>query len=45
MEGNEKYEVIKCPHCQKDVTYINVTEYVCPYCGKSLNEQLEKKTG
>lgn len=45
MEENEKYETIKCPHCQKDVTHIEGTDYICPYCGKSLKEQVEKKSG
>lgn len=44
MEENEKYEMIKCPHCQKDVTHIDGTDYKCPYCGKSLNDEPEKES-
>ena len=44
MEENEKYEMIKCPHCQKDVTHIEGTDYKCPYCGKSLNDEPEKES-
>lgn len=44
MEENEKYEMIKCPHCQKDVTHIEGTDYTCPYCGKSLNDEPEKES-
>ena len=44
MKENEKYEVIKCPHCQKDVTHIEGTDYICSYCGKSLNDQPEKES-
>ena len=44
MEENEKYEIIKCPHCQKDVTHIEGTDYTCPYCGKSLDDELEKES-
>ena len=44
MEENEKYEMIKCPHCQKDVTHIDETDYKCPYCGKSLNDEPEKES-
>ena len=42
MEENNKYEMIQCPHCQKDVTHIEGTDYICPYCGKSLDDQQEK---
>lgn len=44
MEENEKYEMIKCPHCQKDVTHIEGTDYTCPYCGKSLDDEPEKES-
>ena len=44
MDENEKYEMIKCPYCQKDVTHIEGTDYICPYCGKSLKDQLEKES-
>ena len=44
MEENEKNKMIKCPHCQKDVTHIEGADYICPYCGKSLNDQPEKKS-
>lgn len=44
MEENEKYEMIKCPHCQKDVTHIEGTDYICPYCGKSLSDEPEKES-
>ena len=44
MEENEKYEMIKCPHCQKDVTHIEGTDYTCPYCGKSLSDEPEKES-
>ena len=44
MEENEKYEMIKCPHCQKDVTHIEGTGYTCPYCGKSLSDEPEKES-
>lgn len=44
MEENEKYEVIKCPHCQKDVTHIAGMDYTCPYCGKLLNDEPEKES-
>ena len=44
MEENEKYEMIKCPHCQKDVTHIDGTDYKCPYCGKSLSDEPEKES-
>lgn len=44
MEENEKYKIIKCPHCQKDVTHIDGTDYKCPYCGKSLNDEPEKES-
>ena len=36
--------MIKCPYCQKDVTHIEGTDYICPYCGKSLKDQLEKES-
>ena len=45
MEENEKYEMIKCPHCQKEVKYIEGADSTCPYCGKTLNEQPEKESG
>jgi len=44
MEENEKYKMIKCPHCQKDVTHIEGTDYTCPYCGKSLSDEPEKES-
>lgn len=44
MEENEKYKIIKCPHCQKDVTHIEGTDYTCPYCGKSLSDEPEKES-
>ena len=44
MDENEKYEMIKCPYCQKDVTHIEGTDYICPYCGKSLKDQPEKES-
>lgn len=44
MQENEKYEIIKCTHCQKDVTHIEGTDYTCPYCGKSLNDEPEKES-
>ena len=44
MEENEKYKIIKCPHCQKDVTHIEGTDYTCPYCGKPLNDEPEKES-
>ena len=40
----QKYKMIKCPHCQKDVTHIDGTDYKCPYCGKSLNDEPEKES-
>ena len=45
MEENEKYEMIKCPHCQKEVKHIEGADSTCPYCGKTLNEQPEKESG
>ena len=45
MEENEKYEMIKCPHCQKEVKHIEGADATCPYCGKTLNEQPEKESG
>ena len=36
--------MIKCPYCQKDVTHIEGTDYICPYCGKSLKDQPEKES-
>ena len=44
MEENEKYKMIKCPHCQKDVTHIEGADYTCPYCGKSLSDEPEKES-
>ena len=44
MEENEKYEMIKCPHCQKEVNYIEGAESTCPYCGKSLSDEPEKES-
>ena len=44
MEENEKYKIIKCPHCQKDVTHVEGMDYTCPYCGKSLNDESEKES-
>lgn len=44
MEENEKYKMIKCPHCQKDVTHIEGADYTCPYCGKSLRDEPEKES-
>ena len=44
MDENEKYEMIRCPYCQKDVTHIEGTDYICPYCGKSLKDQPEKES-
>lgn len=44
MEENEKYKIIKCPHCQKDVAHIEGTDYICHYCGKSLNDEPEKES-
>ncbi len=40
----EKYRIVKCPHCQKDVTHIEGTDYTCPYCGKSLNGQARQES-
>ncbi len=36
--------MIRCPYCQKDVTHIEGTDYICPYCGKSLKDQPEKES-
>lgn len=44
MEENEKYKMIKCPYCQKDVTHIEGADYTCPYCGKSLSDEPEKES-
>ena len=44
MEENEKYEMIKCPHCQKEVKYIEGADSTCPYCGKSLSDEPEKES-
>lgn len=44
MERNGKYEIVKCPHCEKDVTHIAGTDSICPYCGKSLKDQPEKES-
>lgn len=44
MEEKERYRIVKCPHCQKDVTYIEGTDYICPYCGKSLNGQARQES-
>ena len=44
MEENEKYRIIKCPHCQKDVTHIEGADYTCPYCGKSLSDEPGKES-
>lgn len=38
MEENNKYKMIKCPHCQKDVMRMEEGDHTCPYCGKSLDE-------
>lgn len=44
MEENENYKIIKCPHCQKKVTYIVGTDYICPYCGNSLSDSPKKES-
>ena len=45
MEENNKYKMIKCPHCQKDVMRMEEGDHTCPYCGRSLDDQLKKESG
>lgn len=44
--NNKKYQVIKCPHCNKEVTHIDGTPFKCPYCDMPLNQMVSdsKKT-
>lgn len=38
---NNKAEIVKCPHCGKDVAYIEGTTQECPYCKQSIPEAAE----
>lgn len=37
-DEDKGYEIIICPHCDKEVTHIENTEMICPYCGHPLNQ-------
>ena len=42
-ESKSGYEVVECPNCKKEVTHIEGTDYVCPYCGSDLKNGNESK--
>ena len=42
-ESKNGYEVVECPNCKKEVTHIDGTDYICPYCGGDLKNENESK--